>query len=131
MAHTTGQPVSEVVSKSIGLAFVSYPQAISLMPGFASTFGILFFLSLVIAGLSSGISIVEAISSALIDKFHLARKTVVTFVCATGFVASIIFSAKSGLHWLDIADHFITHYGLMLVGVFECIAVAWTDLQGQ
>jgi len=125
MAYSKGVPVSDVVSKSIGLAFVSYPQAISLMPAFASLFGVLFFSSLVIAGLSSAISIVEAISSALIDKFNLSRGAVVTFICLTGFVGSIIFTAKSGLHWLDITDHFITHYGLILVGIFECIIVGW------
>ena len=62
MAQATNQPVAEVVTESIGLAFVAYPQAISLMPAFANVFGILFFGSLVIAGLSSGISILEAFS---------------------------------------------------------------------
>jgi len=88
MAYSTNQPVSEVVDKSIGLAFVSYPQAISLMPGFAKLFGVLFFGSLVIAGLSSGISIVEAFASALIDKFNYGRRSVVTFLCATEFAPS-------------------------------------------
>jgi len=111
MAYATGQPVSEVVKESVGLAFVAYPQSISLMPGFASVFGILFFSSLVIAGISSAISIVEAFASAIIDKFHYARKSVVTFICVTGFIGSVIFTANSGLYWLDIADHFITHHG--------------------
>jgi len=125
MAYSTNQPVSEVVDKSIGLAFVSYPQAISLMPGFAKLFGVLFFGSLVIAGLSSGISIVEAFASALIDKFNYGRRSVVTFLCATGFIGSLIFTSKGGLYWLDIADHFITHYGLVLVGILECFIVGW------
>lgn len=125
MAATTGQDVSKVVDKSIGLAFVSYPTAISLMPAFSKTFGVVFFGSLVIAGISSAISIVEAFSSAIIDKFNYSRKGVVTFVCGTGFFGSIIFTAKSGLYWLDIADHFITHYGLVLIAILECIIVGW------
>jgi len=125
MATTTNQPISEVVDKSIGLAFVSYPKAISLMSSFSVLFGVLFFSSLVIAGLSSAISIVEAFSSALIDKFQLTREKVVTFVCATGFVGSIVFTTKGGLFWLDIADHFITHYGLIIIGILECIIVGW------
>ncbi len=125
MATATGVPVSEVVSKSIGLAFVSYPKAISLMPAFSNIFGIVFFLSLVIAGLSSGISIVEAFSSALIDKFNLKREGVVTFVCVSGLVGSVVFTTKAGLIWLDIADHFITHYGLMIIGILQCVVVAW------
>lgn len=125
MAQTTGVEVADVVDKAIGLAFVSYPKAISLMPAFSQLFGFVFFLSLVIAGLSSGISIVEAFSSALIDKFHLSREGVVTFVCISGLVGSVIFTTKSGLIWLDIADHFITHYGLMLIGILQCVVVAW------
>jgi len=125
MAHLTGQPVSEVVKGSIGLAFVAYPQAISLMPAFSNIFGVLFFTSLVIAGLSSAISLVEAFSAAVVDKFNFSRKTVVSHVCITGFVLSMIFALKSGLYWLDIADHFITHYGLVFIGIIECIVVGW------
>ena len=125
MAYSTNQPVSEVVNKSIGLAFVSYPQAISLMPAFSKLFGVVFFSSLVIAGLSSGISIIEAFTSALIDKFNFSRQGVVTFLCASGFVGSIIFTSNAGLYWLDIADHFITHYGLVLIGLLECFIVGW------
>jgi len=125
MAHATGKPVSEVVNKSIGLAFVTYPQAISLMPAFAKLFGVLFFASLVIAGLSSAISLVEAFSAAIIDKFNCSRASVVSVVCITGFLGSIIFTAKSGLYWVDIVDHFITHYGLVVIGILECILIGW------
>jgi len=125
MATKTGQPVAEVVKESIGLAFVTYPQAISLMPAFANLFGIVFFASLVIAGLSSAVSLVEAFSSAVIDKFQYPRKTVVTVVCVTGFFGSIIFTAESGLFWIDIVDHFITHYGLVGIGLIECILIGW------
>ncbi len=125
MATTTGVPVSEVVKESIGLAFVTYPQAISLMPAFANLFGIVFFGSLVIAGLSSAVSLVEAFSSAVIDKFHYSRGAVVSVVCITGFLGSIVFTAKSGLYWIDIVDHFITHYGLVVIGILECIVIGW------
>ncbi|MFC1510249.1 sodium-dependent transporter [Candidatus Omnitrophota bacterium] len=125
MAHSTGVPVSEVVKESIGLAFVAYPTAISLMPAFAKIFGFVFFSSLVIAGISSGISLVEAFSAAVIDKFQYPRKIVVSVVCLTGFFASIIFTAKSGLYWVDILDHFVTHYGLVIGGILECILIGW------
>lgn len=124
MAVSQGKPISEVVTKSIGLAFVAYPQAVSLMPG-GNFFGAIFFLSLMIAGLSSSISIIEAFTSAIVDKFGTSRKTVVNITCATGFFGSIIFTTQAGLIWLDIADHFLTHYGLVVVGIAECILVGW------
>lgn len=125
MATTMEKPVEEVVKESIVLAFVTYPQAISLMPAFSKVFGVLFFASLVIAGLSSAISLVEAFSAAVIDKFHYSRKTVVSVVCITGFLGSMVFTAESGLYWVDILDHFVTHYGLVVVGILECILIGW------
>lgn len=125
MAQATGKPIGDVVTESIGLAFVTYPEAISNMPAFARTFGVIFFSALVLAGLTSGISLVEAFSSAMIDKFHFPRKAVVSAVCLTGFLGSIIFTAKSGLFWVDILDHFVTNYGLVIIGILECLLVGW------
>lgn len=124
MATTQGKPVSDVVSQSIGLAFVAYPQAVSLMPG-GNIFGAIFFLCLVVAGLSSSISIIEAFTAAIVDKFNLSRKGVVTTVCVLGFFGSVVFTTHAGLLWLDIVDHFLTHYGLVVVGISECILVGW------
>jgi NSS family neurotransmitter:Na+ symporter len=124
MAASQGKPISEVVAKSIGLAFVAYPKAVSLMPG-GNFFGAIFFLSLVIAGLSSSISIIEAFTSAIVDKFGVNRRPFVTLICVIGFIGSIIFTTQAGLYWLDIVDHFLTHYGLVVVGIAECILVGW------
>jgi NSS family neurotransmitter:Na+ symporter len=124
MATSQGKPISEVVSQSIGLAFVAYPKALSLMPG-GNFFGAIFFLCLVVAGISSSISIIEAFTSAIVDKFGLNRKMLVTVVCILGFFGSIIFTTQAGLLWLDIVDHFLTHYGLVVVGISECILVGW------
>jgi NSS family neurotransmitter:Na+ symporter len=124
MATTHGKPLSEIVSQSIGLAFVAYPQAVSLIPS-GNLFGAIFFLCLVVAGLSSSISIMEAFTSAMVDKFGLRRKPLITAISILGFLGSIIFTTQAGLLWLDIVDHFLTHYGLVVVGIFECILVGW------
>ena len=124
MARAKGLPISEVVSESIGLAFVVYPKALSIMPG-GAVFGFIFFLSLVVAGLSSSISIIEAFTAAIIDKFALNRRFVVTVLCVLGFAGSVIFTTRAGLLWLDIVDHVLTHYGLVTVGLIECIIGAW------
>jgi len=124
MATSQGKPLSEIVSQSIGLAFVAYPQAVSLIPG-GNLFGAIFFFCLVVAGLSSSISIIEAFTSAMVDKFGLRRELLVTVVSILGFLGSIVFTTQAGLLWLDIVDHFLTHYGLVVVGILECILVGW------
>ncbi len=124
MATAEGKPLAAVVSKSIGLAFVAYPKALSLMPG-GNLFGAVFFLCLVVAGLSSAVSIVEAFVSAVVDKFGTPRKTLVSIVSVLGFLGSVIFASRAGLLWLDIVDHFLTHYGLVIVGIIECVVIGW------
>lgn len=124
MATSQGVEIGDVASESIGLAFVAYPKAVSLMPG-GNFFGALFFLCLVVAGLSSAISIIEAFVAAMVDKFGMGRQKLVTFISVLGFLGSIVFTTRAGLLWLDIVDHFITHYGLVSVGILECFVVGW------
>lgn len=124
MAHQTQQPISEVVAESIGLAFIVYPKAISLIPG-GAVFGVLFFAALVVAGISSSVSIVEAFTSAVVDKFHWDRRQVVTSLSVLGLLGGLLFTSRGGLFWLDIVDHYLTHFGLVVVGILEVILVAW------
>ncbi len=124
MATMQNKEIGEVVDSGIGLAFVAYPQAISLLPH-GELFGCIFFLLLMIAGISSSISIIEAFSSAVLDKFSVSRKKVVTAICSMGFVGSLAFTTNVGLYWLDIVDHFLNQYGLITVGILEALVVGW------
>ncbi|MDP8234003.1 MAG: sodium-dependent transporter [Candidatus Saelkia tenebricola] len=125
MAYQTNMNFKDVIQESIGLAFIAYPKAISLLPFLPQVFGFLFFSTLFIAGISSSISIIEAFNSAVVDKFHLNRKTVTSVLCLLGFLGSIIFATGGGLFWIDIVDHFLSHYGLVIVGILECVLIAW------
>jgi NSS family neurotransmitter:Na+ symporter len=125
MAHMQHVAVSDVVAGGPGLAFVAYPKAINLLPFGNRAFGIIFFLALIFAGLSSGISIIEAFSAGLVDKFGHSRKWAVSIICAIGAVGSLIFANGAGLYWLDIVDHFINNYGLLVVGILEAILIGW------
>ena len=124
MSTLQGEPISDLIRQDSGIAFVAYPKALSMMPA-GNLFGAIFFLSLVIAGISSSISIIEAFSAAAIDKFGIDKKKFVTILCVLGLLGSIIFTTQGGLHWLDIVDHFLSHYGLIIVGIAECILVGW------
>lgn len=125
MSAQTGKPFEQVVSHGIGLAFVAYPQAISLLPSFPHLFGVLFFLTLTVAGIASSISILEAFNAAIMDKFHYPRKSVVTVLSILGFLGGIIFTTGGGLAWLDIVDHFLSHYGLFVACILQCIVLGW------
>jgi len=125
LARMKGLPVGNVVEEGPILAFVTYPQAISELPAFNRLFGVSFFTCMALAGLTSVISIIEALTCAITDKFSVARRKVATILCATGFLGSIVFASHSGLLWLDIVDRFINHYGLVLAGFLECVFIGW------
>jgi NSS family neurotransmitter:Na+ symporter len=125
MAAQTSKPFGEIVTHGIGLAFVAYPQVISLLPNWPNIFGVLFFLTLTVAGIASSVSIVEAFNAAVMDKFNLPRKRVVTGLSIGGFLTGIIFTTGGGLAWLDIVDHFLSHYGLFLACILQCFVVGW------
>lgn len=125
MAYSSGLPISEVATSGPGLAFVVFPQALSLLP-FAGLFSICFFLMLLTLGMSSALSLVEAVNTSFEDKYKKPNKTKISFfVCLVGFLLGVIFVTGAGIYFLDIVDHFITDYGLILVGILESVAVGW------
>jgi NSS family neurotransmitter:Na+ symporter len=125
MATMENVPVGEVVQSGPGLAFVAFPQALSLMP-LNWLFSALFFLTLLSLGIDSAFSLVEAINTVISDQFPKIKKHQIAFViCSICFLLGILFVTRAGLYFLDIFDHFVTSYSLVLVGIFECIAVGW------
>src|SRR5690554_2594467 len=125
MAAQQGLPVAEVAGTGgIGLAFAVYPQAINLLPA-SSFFGILFFLLLVTLAIDSQFSLVEGCVGSIMDKWNVKRGTALAIISAPAFVIGLLFVTKAGLFWLDIVDKFANSYGLVAVGLVECIAVGW------
>lgn len=125
MAAAKGVPFDEAITGGPGLAFVVYPEAINQLPAGNRIFGALFFLVLIVAGLSSAISLTEAFSCSICDKFNANRKKAVSLICGIGFLGSIVFCTRAGLSILDIVDHFINNYALIFGGVIECLLVGW------
>lgn len=124
MAQEQAKPLTEVVSAGVGLAFVTIPAAINLLPA-PYILGPLFFLALVVAGLSSHISIIEAVTSAIIDKLSWTRKKAASVVCGIGFAVSMAFATNGGLLLLDLVDYFINNVALLTSCLVELIVIGW------
>lgn len=124
MADQQQVALDEVVASGPGLAFVVFPQALSLMP-FASFFAILFFLTLLTLAIDSAFSLVEAINTTVFDKTKMKKQNIALVVCVLGFLAGIIYTTNAGLYFLDVVDHFVTNVSLIVIGILECIAIGW------
>lgn len=124
MAQEQGVALTEVVSAGVGLAFVTLPAAINLLP-IPYILGPLFFLALAVAGLSSHISIIEAVTSALMDKLSWSRKKAANIVIGTGVIVSMAFATNGGLLLLDLVDHFANNVGIMVSCFIELLLMTW------
>ncbi|SHE99846.1 sodium-dependent transporter [Vibrio gazogenes] len=124
MAQEQGKELTDVVSSGVGLAFVTLPAAINLLPA-PYIFGPLLFFALVVAGLSSHISIMEAVTSAIIDKTKWRRNKAASIVIGTGFVVSMAFVTNGGILLLDLVDHFANNIGIMTGCFVEIVMMTW------
>ncbi|XP_045296533.1 orphan sodium- and chloride-dependent neurotransmitter transporter NTT5-like isoform X2 [Leopardus geoffroyi] len=110
-----------------GLAFAAFSQAISLFPG-ASLWAILFFLALVIMGLSTLISILEGIVCPLQTSFSLFRrypKLLSVLICLGGFLGSLVFTSHAGSYIMSLFDDCLVPLTLIVIVAFQNVALAW------
>jgi NSS family neurotransmitter:Na+ symporter len=125
MAQAGGVRVDEVASDGIGLAFIAFPTIISEAPG-GALIGVLFFGSLVIAGITSLISVLEVVISAVRDKLDTGRLTAtLAVVVPTALLSLVLFSTTSGIYVLDVVDHFVNQYGILVVALISMLVVSW------
>lgn len=125
MAAQQGVSVDEVAKSGIGLAFIAFPTIINLMP-LGGLFGVLFFGSLFLAGVTSLISIMEVVVSAVADKFNISRRvSAITVGGAMGVLSCFLFSTSSGLVTLDIMDKFTNNLGIVFGAICALVVVGW------
>ncbi|STD05099.1 Na+-dependent transporters of the SNF family [Dermatophilus congolensis] len=125
MANASGVPVSQVVSSGIGLAFIAFPTIISQAP-FGPLIGVLFFLSLLIAGVTSMVSILEVGVSALREKLGLGRIAGTMLLCLPVATLSIaLMGTHTGLPVLDTLDSFVNSFGILLGAMVMMLAITY------
>lgn len=125
MATSQGVDISEVVSGGVGLAFIAFPKVFTAMGAVGSFIGPLFFLCLIFAGITSSVSLTEAVAAPFSEKFGWKKNKVVAVICIIGFTISSLFATGAGLYLLDIIDNFINNYGIVVVGLLEVFLIGW------
>lgn len=122
----THTPVDHAVKGGIGLAFIVFPQALALLPFGANFFSMIFYLALFTLAFTSIISLFEAILAAIMDGTQKIKRTSILLITTiVVFLLSLIYSANNGLYVLDIVDHFIGGYGVIVICLLEAVAIGW------
>lgn len=112
------------------LSFVTFPAVIAEMPG-GNIFGAVFFASLVIAGFTSIISILQAVSGAFQDKFGFGvRQSAIGVTLVTGTISFALFSTTSGLLALDTVDQWANNIGVVSSAICMSVLLVWVLRKG-
>ncbi len=115
----------KVIGPGGGLAFMTFPTALKLLP-WANFFAIIFFVALMLLGIDSAFSMLEAGLASIVDKTHWPRSRVLPVICVLGFLAGLLFCTRSGDPWLTTLDHYVNSYfGVLAIGLIECLALGW------
>lgn len=117
---------NSISSSGVAIAFRIYPVAITQLFGAGNTalnsvVGMLFYLSLGMMALQSSASMVEAAANPLADKFSVSKKKLVFFITLIGAGICLVFATNIGPAVLDVADHFLNYFNILLLGIFECM----------
>jgi NSS family neurotransmitter:Na+ symporter len=119
------------------MMFFVVPAGIGAMPTAVKFFGLVFFLLLLMAGLSSSVSLIEGLNTAIIDKFGWSRRRTLAVTSTFGLVGSLMFALPQiidpdlvwdgtlGFTLLDLVDHWAFSHGLLIVGLVECLIIGW------
>lgn len=118
-----------------GLVFHTLPAVFNQMPG-GYLFGILFFVLLFIAALTSSVSILETVVAYFVDEKNWTRAKAVMVaggvIFLTGIPASLSFGLLSefkimfGRNYFDLLDHVVSNYFLPLGGLLIALFVGWS-----
>lgn len=127
LADRMNVPVSEVAQDGPGLAFVAYPEAVLKMP-LPQLWAVLFFLMLFTLGLGSQFAGVEAINTAILDKWPKLRKhqsKVTLCTCVTCFLLALPMCCNGGVYIFTLMEWNTASWAILLIGVAEVGVVAW------
>lgn len=125
LAANQGVSIEQLGIAGPELIFITYPTAISLLPAAAIIFGVLFYIALLTFGIDSAFSMIEPMTHSIHQKWHLSKTKATALLCTIGFLFSLIFTMGNGLYLLEIIDHFIAEFGLVTIGLLECIFLGW------
>ncbi len=121
-----------------GLIFVTLPKVFDSMGGFGEFFGLIFFVMVLFAAITSAVSILEALVASMMDSLKWSRKKSTLVMALITFVVSVIvclgynvfyfeksFATVNNGQILDILDFVSNNLLMPIVAILTCILIGW------
>lgn len=129
---------NEGMSAGPGLMFVSLPKVFEAMGGFGKIIGLVFFLMVFFAAVTSSVSVMEAIVSSAIDKAGISRRKGTLLAGVLAMIAGIIVCLGYNRFYfemelpngtkgqiLDLLDYISNSLLMPIVAIATCILIGW------
>lgn len=120
------------------LIFIALPKIFNSLGLFGHILGALFFVMVLFAALTSAVSILEAITASLIDKYGWSRKKSVIIMSVATFAVSLVVCLGYNIWYfeltlpngavgqiLDVLDYLSNNILMPLIGILTCILIGW------
>jgi len=120
------------------LMFVSLPKVFNAMGVIGPIIGILFFLMVTFAALTSSVSLMEAVVASFMDKFHYERKKSTIVVAILSLILGVVVCLGYNLFYfeltlpngqvgqvLDVMDYLSNYVLMPIVAIATCILIGW------
>ncbi|MBQ4608485.1 MAG: sodium-dependent transporter [Clostridia bacterium] len=129
---------TEGMAAGPSLMFISLPKVFEAMGAVGSFVGVVFFVMVAFAALTSSVSIMEAVVSCVVDKMHMRREKAALLVTAAAFVIGLAVCFGYNIFYfeltlpnhtvgqvLDVLDY-VSNFVLMpVVAIATCVLIGW------
>ncbi len=129
---------TEGMTAGPGLMFITLPKVFNSLGKFGEFIGLIFFVMVLFAALTSAVSLLEAISSSMMDKFKWTRKKTTLIMSLGSFVVSVIVCLGYNIFYfdlkfpngsvgqiLDVLDYTSNTILMPILGFLTCILIGW------
>ena len=129
---------TEGMAAGPSLMFISLPRVFGAMGKVGAVVGVVFFIMVAFAALTSSVSIMEAVVSGLVDRYRMRRKKATLMVTALATLAGVVVCLGYNVFYfelhlpndtvgqiLDVMDY-VSNFCLMPVVAFcTCVLIGW------
>ncbi|XP_077259913.1 sodium-dependent nutrient amino acid transporter 1-like [Temnothorax americanus] len=118
--------ISKVVRGGTGLAFISYPDALSRFTFVPQLFSVLFFVMMFVLGIGSAVALCGAVLNVVRDHLpNMKQWLLVLCVTSCGFIVSLAYITPGGQWFTTLIDYYGGTFVAIIVGVLEMITIFW------
>lgn len=128
----------EGMASGPSLIFISLPKVFRAMGTMGKVIGLLFFVMVVFAALTSSVSVLEAIVASYMESFHASRKKATLLISAIGMAVAVIVCLGYNIFYfevtlpngtvgqiLDVIDYISNSFLMPLISLLTCILIGW------